>query len=80
MLLTVELEPSRATLSEVKKALHLSDSDIDDEFGVVSVDPDAGLYAVLVEEPAAAAAASHPGVKGPFSNPRIEPFGPLTAD
>jgi hypothetical protein len=72
---TIELEEPQATVPEVKKRLHLADDQIDADFGVVSIDPQAHLYAILVEE-----GTTPPGdagaVSGPYSNPRIETFGP----
>ncbi len=77
MMLTVELEPADATLAEVKQRFGLSDEDIDNSFGVVSIDPAARLYAILVNESVAdKVASSEPAVSGPFSNPKIEAFGP----
>ena len=77
MMLTVELESADATLADVKERFGLSDEDIDDSFGVVSIDPAASLYAILVNESVAEkVASSEPDVSGPFSNPKIEAFGP----
>jgi CO/xanthine dehydrogenase Mo-binding subunit len=50
--------------------------ELDSEFGVVPIDPDNHLYTVMVDEQTGAAAAERPDVDGPYSNPRIEPFGP----
>jgi hypothetical protein len=76
VLLTVTRAPSEASLDAVKRDLGLGDDDIDAEFGVVNIDPNRDRYAVLVEESAAERVGNAPGVDGPFSNPRIEPFGP----
>jgi hypothetical protein len=43
---------------------------------VVCLSPEERLYAVLVEVDVAAKLGGAAGVKGPFANPRIEPFGP----
>jgi hypothetical protein len=75
-MMTVELDPDSATVDEVAKRLGLGPEEIDAEFGVVPIDPDNHLYSVLVDEQASARVAGQPGVEGPFSNPRIEPFGP----
>jgi hypothetical protein len=75
-MMTVELDPGAATVAQAAERLGVSPDEIDAEFGVVSIDPDQNLYTVLVDERAASAAAGRPGVEGPFSNPRIEPFGP----
>jgi hypothetical protein len=75
-MLTLTREPSRATLESVKEDLGLSDEEVDADFGLVEIDPDAHQYAILVEAPAAERAAGKEGVEGPFANPPIEPFGP----
>jgi hypothetical protein len=76
VLMTVELEPDAATVADAAVKLGLDPADIDDEFGVVSVDPDNHLFSVLVSKEAGARARGAGGVEGPFSDPRIEPFGP----
>lgn len=50
---------------------------VDTHFGIVPIDPDRGLYAVQVREDALPDRKDTGGsAKGPFANPRIEPFGP----
>jgi hypothetical protein len=78
-MLTVTLDPADASLDQVRRALDLSADEVDDDFGVVEVDPKEHRYAVLVDEGAAARVPDAAGVEGPFSNPRIEPFGPPDA-
>ena len=75
-MLTVRLDPDRATLKEVQRRLGLSPDEIDDDFGVVNIDPEQNLYAIMVEEQTGARLSDDPDVKGPYANPRIEPFGP----
>lgn len=75
-MLTVKLSPERATLADVQQQLGVSEDEIDSDFGVVNLDPDEHLYAVMVDERAAARLTDEPDVKGPYANPRIEPFGP----
>jgi hypothetical protein len=75
-MMTVELDPETATVAQAAERLGVEPDRIDAEFGVVSIDPEHNLYTVLVDEKAAAEAAGQPGVEGPFSNPRIEPFAP----
>jgi hypothetical protein len=50
---------------------------LDPSFGVVSIDPEKGLYAVQVKA-GALATRQNSGAQfdGPFSNPRIEGYGP----
>jgi hypothetical protein len=73
---TLTRDPSRASLEAVKADLGLGDDEIDADFGVVEIDPDAHQYAILVEQPAAERVGGKQGVEGPFANPPIEPFGP----
>lgn len=75
VLLTAELG-DRATVESAREQLGLEAGEIDDSFGLVPVDPDRGLYALMVEDAAAARLSGTTGVQGPFSNPVIEPFGP----
>ena len=49
---------------------------LDESFGVVAIDPDQHLFAVRVFADAIDFDASPPtGGEGPYSDPRIEPFG-----
>ncbi len=80
VMLTIKLPSERATLAEVRKRLGLAEDEIDEGFGLVALDPAAGLYAVVVAAEAGARASAAAGdtgeVGGPYANPRIEPFGP----
>ena len=49
---------------------------IDPALNPVQVRPRGRLYAILVDEAAAARIADAPQVEGVFGNPRVEPFGP----
>lgn len=76
LLVTVTL-PRGAAMKQALEELGLSASEVDEAYGLVPVDPDQDLYAVLVTEPAAARLANHgdvAGYAGPFANPEIEPF------
>jgi len=75
-MLTVACDPSRASLEAIKADLGLSDDEVDASFGSVEIDPDEHRYAILVEESAIGRVGGKAGVKGPFANPPIEPFGP----
>jgi hypothetical protein len=76
VLFTVKLAPDEATLPVVQKRLGLADGDLDEEFGVVSIDPQRSLYTILVDEGAAAKLEGQEAVQGPYANPPIETFGP----
>jgi len=76
MMLTIELEPSEASLRAVRRKLQLEDYQIDANFGVVRLSPDGNQYAIMVDEDVVSRVTRKKGVKGPFANPRIEPFGP----
>lgn len=75
--MTVRLDPEEVSLTAVQEKLGVDADQIDTSFGVVSIDPDQDLYAVMVEEDLAARAAEQDGVEGPFSDPGIEAFGPI---
>jgi len=81
VMMTIQSSGKAPTVQSVKERYGLTDDEIDPQFGVVAVDPDAELYTVLVEDQAAPKLGSQAdwSVKGPYSNPRIEPFGPPEA-
>lgn len=62
-------------LADAAGILGVLESDLDSEFGVVEIDPARDLYAVVLEE---SAAASSEGGDGPYSNPLIAAFGRRT--
>ncbi len=78
VMVTIESHGSPPTLAEVIERYELAADEIDHEFGVVEVDPEARLYVVLVAPEAAARIRPNDQwqTEGPFSNPKIEPFGP----
>ncbi|WP_333771983.1 hypothetical protein [Streptomyces sp. IBSBF 3136] len=75
VLVTVTL-PAGATLEDALHRYGLTPDQVDEAYGLVSVDPAKGLYALLVSEDAAARLTGGPGASGPYANPRIEPYGP----
>jgi hypothetical protein len=74
VMLSLELPADQATLAAVRQRLGLEAAEIDARFGVVPIDPDHGLYTVLVTPEAAERVKGSPGVSGPFANPPIEPI------
>ena len=75
LLYTLRLDPQDASPQGVTKLLNLDVGDLDEDFGVVPIDPDKSLYSILVDERAVPSTNEAVGdVKGPFANPRIEPF------
>jgi hypothetical protein len=76
LMLTLRLDPREATLARVRRKLKLGKDELDRAFGLVSLRPEEGTYAILVDEAVASRLSGVPGVGGPFANPVIEPFGP----
>ena len=78
VMMTIRSPQGPPSLAAIRERYGLSATDLDERFGVVAVDPADHAYTILVER--AAAARIQPGqgweIEGPFSNPRIEPFGP----
>jgi hypothetical protein len=70
--------PTPPSLADVQKEFGLSDDDVDREYGVVEIDPEDHLYSFLVDERKASGLKSvgEGKMEGPYSNPRIAPFGP----
>jgi hypothetical protein len=78
-MLTLTLDPAETSVEQVRRRLGLEPGQLDADFGVVEVDPAQHKYAVLVDGQVAARLRGSRGVEGPFSNPRIDPFGPPQA-
>ena len=75
-MVTLHLDSTEATLPKVLAKLGLAPHDVDSNFGVVELDAGKHLYAILANESAAAKIEGHASVRGAFSNPKIETFGP----
>jgi hypothetical protein len=78
VMLTLRSPAGAPSLAAIRDRYGLRPEDLDERFGVVAVDPADHAYTILVERDAAARIVPGEGweVEGPFSNPRIEPFGP----
>jgi hypothetical protein len=78
VLMSIQSPGKAPDLQAIKQRYGLADDEIDPGFGVVEIDPADGTYTVLVDERAASKLASGADwtVRGPYSNPRIQPFGP----
>jgi hypothetical protein len=73
VMVSLQLDPERASLEEVRRLLGLGEDEVDPRFGVVNIDPNEHLYTILVEQEAAERVRDAAPVRGVFSNPRIEP-------
>ena len=78
VMMTLRCEGEAPTLETLRERFSLAETEIDESFGVVEVDPKEHIYTFLVTQEVAEKI--DPGadwvVEGPYSNPRIEPFGP----
>lgn len=79
LMMTVQWPGKAPTIDEIQQRFSLSDEEISKSFGVVEVDPNEHIYTFLVNENSVSKilqSGAEVKVEGPFSNPRIEPFGP----
>jgi hypothetical protein len=74
VMMTVKLDAATASVAAAAAQLGVPVKNIDPTFGLVPIDPDAGLYAVKIPRNAAPPAKGGT-FRGPFSNPRIAHFG-----
>ena len=65
-------------MDAVMERFGLQADEVDRDFGVIETDPAEHLYTILIEESAASKVSDGDDweISGPYSNPRIEPFGP----
>lgn len=73
VMVTLQLEPEQASLEKVRQLLGLKRDEVDEDFGVVNINPSEHLYTILVRQEAAERVRDAAPVRGVFSNPRIEP-------
>ena len=74
------------TIEDVCRKYGLASEEVDQQYGLIEIDPQDHLYCMLVEQAAVArlsqtwAQSGKPAdIEGPYSNPPIEPFGPPQA-
>ena len=69
------------TVEEIERRFNLAPEEIDRQFGVVEIDDVNHEYTILVEESALSRIRSTEdwSISGPYSNPRIGPFGPTSS-
>lgn len=73
LLYNINWSGEKPTLEQVAEKFGFDKNDLDEDFGVVEIDPQDDLYSIMVEESAIGQKDTE-NIKGPFSNPRIEPF------
>ncbi len=77
VLVTLHGRNIEPTVEELMSEFGLTADELDTEYGVQMIDPAAGDYVVLVDQVAAQRIASeYAEVSGPYSDPKIETFGP----
>lgn len=65
----------KPSIRQVANYLEVAEMSIDKDYGIILIDPEKNAYAFQLEEQALKKNnPDKPGVEGPFSNPRIEPF------
>jgi len=76
VMITIRARGRAPTVEDVRARYRLGPDEIDADFGVIPVDPDAHDYTILVDERAAPRIVSDSQweVSGPYANPRIETF------
>lgn len=76
-LMTLQCHAGTPRLVEAARTLGLPTKALDREFGVVSIDPDKGSFVVRVfsEFLPARQGNEHSDTSGPYSDPKISPFG-----
>jgi hypothetical protein len=75
-MVTIRLEDAHANLKQVMERYGLAPEEVDEGFGVVCVSPEQQLYAIVVDDEAAARIEGQHDIAGVFANPKIKPFGP----
>jgi hypothetical protein len=74
--MTVRSQDGPPTVEDAARQLGVPVAAVDRTFGVVTIDPKQGLYSVQVDAAHLPPEQAADEFSGPFSNPRIESFGP----
>ncbi len=78
-LIKLQLNPAEANLATVSRKLNIGENEIDRDYGVVHLNPpDGNLYAIRVDEAVGMKLQGRKGVKGLYSDPKIEGYGPTS--
>lgn len=80
ILYTIEWDDGEPNIEQVSRKYGFPLESIDQEYGVVLIDPTNHRFSIMVDENAVTDISSPNRAEGPFSNPRIEPFGPPADD
>lgn len=77
VMMTFTFPNGTPTLSDVIRFYNLRREDLDERYGVIEIDPEDHLFSVMVDSSVAnrLQPGSDANWQGPFSNPKIEPFG-----
>lgn len=78
VMLTIRAPQGVPTVQEIVERYGLQPDEIDEQFGVIAIDPDDHAYTILIEPSAAQKIQPDEkwAISGPFSNPKIEPLWP----
>ena len=73
VMMSIESSEGMPTLQDISAKYALADDEIDNDFGVVELDPDNSVYLILVEQSATPKIVSNDiwKVQGTYSNPTI---------
>lgn len=76
VMMTIHSPGDAPTLQEIVGKYGLEPDELDEQFGVVLIDPEKNDYTILVEQSAASkiSPSKQWDVSGPYSNPPIETF------
>ena len=81
LLINIEGWETQPTIPQVAEQLHLPETAFDTDFGVVLVDVENNVYTVRVRADAVDKIPGNArGTSGPFSDPKIAPFGSPETD